>query len=72
MKRTREWPRVMEVDYSAARAQAVRWLGDRYLLAKPINGNYGAGRKVRPAAQEPKPWQGTTLCAIAKIAGRCY
>ena len=28
-------PRV--VDYSAARAKAIAWLGDRYLLAKPIN-----------------------------------
>lgn len=25
------------VDYSAARAHAIRWLGDRYLLARPIN-----------------------------------
>ena len=25
------------VDYSAARARAIAWLGDRYLLAKPIN-----------------------------------
>jgi hypothetical protein len=25
------------VDYSAARARAIEWLGDRYLLAKPIN-----------------------------------
>jgi hypothetical protein len=25
------------VDYSAAGAHAIRWLGDRYLLAKPIN-----------------------------------
>jgi len=25
------------VDYSAARAKAIAWLGDRYLLAKPIN-----------------------------------
>jgi hypothetical protein len=32
------------VDYSAARAQAIRWLGDRYLLAKPIN----AGRRTWP------------------------
>lgn len=23
-------------DYSAARARAVNWLGDRYLLAEPI------------------------------------
>ncbi len=26
------------VDYSAARERAIKWLGDRYLLAKPING----------------------------------
>ena len=25
------------VDYSAARARAIKWLGDRYLLAKPVN-----------------------------------
>lgn len=25
------------VDYSAARARAIEWLGDRYLLARPIN-----------------------------------
>jgi hypothetical protein len=25
------------VDYSAARERAIKWLGDRYLLAKPIN-----------------------------------
>jgi hypothetical protein len=25
------------VDYSASRARAIEWLGDRYLLAKPIN-----------------------------------
>jgi len=28
------------VDYSAARAKAIAWLGDRYLLAKPINRTY--------------------------------
>jgi len=30
----------------AARAQAIRWLGDRYLLAKPLNGNHGTGCNV--------------------------
>lgn len=25
------------VDYSAARAKAIEWLGDRYLLAIPVN-----------------------------------
>ena len=24
------------IDYSAARAKAIEWLGDRYLLAKPV------------------------------------
>ncbi|MBS0366004.1 MAG: hypothetical protein JSR67_09300 [Proteobacteria bacterium] len=32
-ERARSWV----VDYSAARAQAIAWLGDRYLLARPIN-----------------------------------
>ena len=31
--RVRDWI----VDYSAARAKAIEWLGDRYLLAKPVN-----------------------------------
>jgi hypothetical protein len=32
------------VDYSAARAKAIEWLGDRYLLAKPINRTLAASR----------------------------
>jgi hypothetical protein len=32
-ERIRSWI----VDYSAARAKAIEWLGDRYLLANPIN-----------------------------------
>ena len=35
------------VDYSAATAKAIQWLGDRYLLAKPIN------RKTSPPAGVP-------------------
>jgi hypothetical protein len=46
VKRTNGWPRVLEVDYGEARAQAIRWLGDRYLLAKPLNGNHGTGCNV--------------------------
>jgi hypothetical protein len=30
------------VDYSAARMRAIRWLGDRYLLARPINAGENA------------------------------
>ncbi len=37
------------VDYSAARARAIRWLGDRYLLARPINAGPG-GAHPRVAA----------------------
>lgn len=32
-EKTRGWV----VDYSAARARAIEWLGDRYLLAIPVN-----------------------------------
>jgi hypothetical protein len=32
------------VDYSEARERAIKWLGDRYLLAKPINGSEAARR----------------------------
>src|SRR5258708_30713713 len=32
------------VDYSAARMQAIRWLGNRYLLARPINAKANAWR----------------------------
>jgi hypothetical protein len=40
------------VDYSAARARAIEWLGDRYLLAKPVNRIAAASRargEGRPA-----------------------
>lgn len=30
------------VDYSAARARAIAWLGDRYLLAKPVKRRHSA------------------------------
>jgi hypothetical protein len=33
------------VNYSAAIAQAVKWLGNRYLLAKPINTRRGHGSR---------------------------
>jgi hypothetical protein len=32
------------VDYSAARAKAIEWLGDRYLLATPVNRIPGSSR----------------------------
>ena len=36
-KRTRPSQSLPVVNYSPAIARAVEWLGDRYLLAKPIN-----------------------------------
>jgi hypothetical protein len=33
------------VDYGAARARAIKWLGDRYLLAKPVNAGASGWRK---------------------------
>jgi hypothetical protein len=35
-------------NYSSAIARAVEWLGDRYLLAKPINGSAHRG-DAKPA-----------------------
>lgn len=45
-QRARTWI----VDYSAARAKAIEWLGDRYLLAKPIN-RLAARRRVEGSAR---------------------
>lgn len=48
-----ERPQPQVVDYSAARAKAIAWLGDRYLLAKPIN------RKTSPPPSVPLSTPGT-------------
>ncbi|HEY4210239.1 MAG TPA: hypothetical protein VGM84_02055 [Steroidobacteraceae bacterium] len=40
------------VDYGAARERAIRWLGDRHLLAKPINRDARHWTKVAPAVTE--------------------
>lgn len=47
-EKARDWV----VDYSAARARAIEWLGDRYLLARPVNRITAASRATgerRPA-----------------------
>jgi hypothetical protein len=55
MKRNKSEPTATwVVDYSAARAHAIRWLGDRYLLAKPINRKQDAWRTL-PAALHSMP-----------------
>ena len=55
MKRNTEGEREHSwvVDYSAARARAIKWLGDRYLLARPINVSESAWRRA------PQPAPGT-------------
>lgn len=47
MRRTESAQRaqIRVVDYSAARAKAIAWLGDRYLLARPINRRFDNGRR---------------------------
>jgi len=51
LERQRSWT----VDYSAARARAIDWLGDRYLLARPINVHVGQRSAPRHAAAQPSP-----------------
>ena len=57
MKRisSRERAQSWVVDYSAARARAIEWLGERYLLAKPINANESAWRKAPRVLFHPLP-----------------
>jgi hypothetical protein len=55
MKRTPDLKRALVADYSAARAQAIKWLGDRYLLAKPINVNPYPWRKLVLTTQQALP-----------------
>lgn len=43
------------VDYSAARAHAIRWLGDRYLLARPINARQHGSRPPTPGIGPAAP-----------------
>ena len=51
MKRKSELKPVWVVDYSAARAEAIRRLGDRYLLARPINRKHDSWRNLMAVHQ---------------------
>lgn len=47
-------------NYSSAIARAVEWLGDRYLLAKPINaasGRLAGGVHISAASQHGPHWR---------------
>ena len=57
MKRKREPTAPCVVDCSAARADAVRRLGDRYLLAKPINGKHDSWRQLPADLGVPKSYR---------------
>jgi hypothetical protein len=46
------------VDYSAARARAIEWLGDRYLLARPIN------RKPANGLRDGRAWMRKGRAAV--------
>jgi hypothetical protein len=54
------------VDYDAARAEAIRWLGDRYLLAHPINRPYQGVRHAADTASSHLPH---VPVAPASVAG---
>lgn len=57
-ERARSWI----VDYSAARARAIEWLGDRYLLAIPINRRFvtsAAKSGQRPGAAADRSCRAT-------------
>jgi hypothetical protein len=56
MKRNkRESTPAWVVDYSEARAHAIRWLGDRYLLARPINRKRDTSRSLPPVLVSDAP-----------------
>src|SRR5437879_5126994 len=55
MKRRTDPTPAWIVDYSVARGHAIRWLGDRYLLARPINGKQSTWPRVPAAFESPTP-----------------
>jgi len=52
---SRERAQTWVVDYSAARARAIAWLGDRHLLAKPVNASERSWRKASRTLLHPVP-----------------
>lgn len=54
MKRTNEQASKWVVDYSAQRAEAIKRLGDRYLLARPINAGH-SGSLTNPVTLSSAP-----------------
>jgi hypothetical protein len=56
-------------NYSSAIARAVEWLGDRYLLAKPINSDM---RPRAPSALEHPHRIGTSCAASEEVKKSTY
>jgi len=48
-KQTRPLKSLPVANYKSALARAVEWMGDRYLLAKPINRTHDSWRKLTAA-----------------------
>jgi hypothetical protein len=48
-------PQEWIVDYGAARAKAIEWLKDRYLLARPINRQFATTCTWRAEGSELNP-----------------
>lgn len=53
MKRTKPDSRTPAFDYGLALQNAVSWLGDRYLLAAPVNRRVA---ESKPFFVEPRSW----------------
>lgn len=69
MKRATDPTPAWVVDYSVARAHAIKWLGDRYLLARPINGKQDTRHKVLAAFDASMPTDATDT-ASQRLPGR--
>ena len=58
MKRRTEQAAEWLVDYSDATAHAIKWLGDRYLIARPINAGGDSWHKAQAAILQALPADG--------------
>ncbi len=60
VKASSQGTRLPKIEYGAALANAIEWLGDRYLLAEPVHPRPGARiaaasrRRIASAARSPK------------------
>ena len=72
MKRKSEQASTWVVDYSDARAHAIRWLGDRYLLARPINVSRCGARPVTPGIFSPMAVEDPIVPAPTTEAARYH